>query len=197
MIATHNRGRRPAFTLIELMVVIFIVIVLATLALTLGSRLADNQRTSRGADQLQGWLLIAKQRAYRDKLPRGLRILPPASGAFANQFVYIERPDDFFGGMSRVEFTASPPAPVAGTTIVRLFNVDAAMNPSPLDVVTNGTVQAGDYFEYLQSPGSVHRIDQVLLAPSPQMPFAQAPWGAMTTTTLVLRSPVPGVSATN
>jgi type II secretory pathway pseudopilin PulG len=62
--------------LIELLVVIGMILVLATLALLVAPRVGERQRTATGAAQLQGTLFAAKQRAYRDRLVRGVRLLP-------------------------------------------------------------------------------------------------------------------------
>src|SRR5256885_10419789 len=86
---------RSAFTLIELLVVIFIILVLASLALLLTPRMAEDQRVTRGADQVSGWLLIAKQRSFRDQVPRGVRLIPDASNQnWVKELEYIERPED-------------------------------------------------------------------------------------------------------
>src|SRR5438045_3233442 len=69
--ATKNRR---AFTLIELLVAIAMIMVLAGLAV-LFVRFDDQARAGRGAQQLQGWLNIAKSRALRDQGPRGLRLV--------------------------------------------------------------------------------------------------------------------------
>src|SRR5258708_6746854 len=89
--------KRPGFTLIELLVVMTIMIFLATVAVLLLPRLNEGQRAGRGADQLQGWLLIAKQRALRSGLPSGLRFVddPNNPTKFMTEVLYIEQPPDF------------------------------------------------------------------------------------------------------
>src|SRR4051812_39529134 len=72
---TLSRGR-SGFTLIELLVVIALLVVLFTLVAAFGPGLNDRQKVSQSATQIQTWLLIAKQRAFRDHLPRGLRLGP-------------------------------------------------------------------------------------------------------------------------
>ena len=73
----QRRPGRGAFTLVEMLVVLFILVVLATLAVALVPRLGEQQKATRGADQVSGWLLIAKQRARRDRHPVGVRLQVP------------------------------------------------------------------------------------------------------------------------
>lgn len=90
--------RRPGFTLIEMLVVIGIILVLATLTMFIAPRLQDDQRTARGSDVIQGWLMIAKQQAHRDQVPRGIRIVPNAMNpSIATELFYIEQPEDYNG----------------------------------------------------------------------------------------------------
>src|SRR3954462_15967485 len=65
---------RRGFTLIELLVVLSIMVALFAIVAAIGPRFAERQRVNRGASQVQGWLLIAKQRALRDYAPRGIRL---------------------------------------------------------------------------------------------------------------------------
>jgi hypothetical protein len=65
--------------------------------------MGERQRASRGADMLQGWLLIAKQRALRDGAPRGIRLIPPTptptwDRAYVTQLQYVEQPDGYRPG---------------------------------------------------------------------------------------------------
>src|SRR5262245_52821403 len=80
--------RRAGFTLTELLVVIGLILVLASLLLMVNFKTVDQRRVLRAADQLQGWLLIAKQRAIRDRAPRGIQI--SASGT---ELTYMEQPE--------------------------------------------------------------------------------------------------------
>jgi len=101
--------RRGAFTLIELLVVIALIMILAGLAAALLPTIGDNARAARAAGDLQQWILTAKQKALRDQVPCGLRLLiyrdpntiDPLTGLAkvypyqARQCQFIEQPDDF------------------------------------------------------------------------------------------------------
>jgi len=140
------RRGRAAFTLVELIVVVTIILVLAGLAVAFIPNLGDRQREADGAAMLQGWLNIARTRALRDQAPRGLRLFPynnqppntllPTNPAQLPNIVieaqYVDQPDDLFGATLGCTLTApagvtSPPwntvAPVwttvpAGNTVM-------------------------------------------------------------------------------
>jgi prepilin-type N-terminal cleavage/methylation domain-containing protein len=96
IIASARCSRRGGFTLVEMLVVLALVLVLATLLVTFGPRMDEKRRAASGADVLQQWLLIAKQRALRDHVPTGLRLVQTTSGQTAiNQLQYMQQPADF------------------------------------------------------------------------------------------------------
>jgi prepilin-type N-terminal cleavage/methylation domain-containing protein len=117
---------RRGFTLVELLVVIAIIVGLMAMVALAAPRFAERQGPSRGAMQLQSWLNLSRQMAIRDQRPRGLRILPPATGGvsipndanYARELVYIEQPDDFV------------PAPLSGTAEL-WFPGKVGANPAP------------------------------------------------------------------
>jgi prepilin-type N-terminal cleavage/methylation domain-containing protein len=153
----HSR-RRPAFTLVELLVVVTIILVLAGIAVLFVPSLADKQRASEGASQLQGWLLIAKQKALRDQGPRGIRLnpnmgkLPQYPAHYVTDLQYIEQPPDFTGGLITAIDPMSKTVTFTGVDFTGGFG-DPTLAP----------VQAGDYLE-IKGGGSVYQITQV---PSP------------------------------
>jgi type II secretory pathway pseudopilin PulG len=69
--------RRAGYTLVELILMLALLALLATLAVALLPRVQQQARSAAGADQVQGWLLIAKQRARRDQHPVGIRLQVP------------------------------------------------------------------------------------------------------------------------
>src|SRR5207248_2973094 len=93
----NGPGRRSAFTLIELLVVIFLITFLAGLLVLLGPNLFKSEKSSRGAQTLQGILFIAKQQALRDRSPYGVRLLLDSDGQ-VRSCQFIQQPSDFSGG---------------------------------------------------------------------------------------------------
>jgi prepilin-type N-terminal cleavage/methylation domain-containing protein len=83
MTSRESAAGRPAFTLIEMLVVMTIIVVIATIAIAVAPKFGEKQKTSMGAGSLQGWFFNARQRAYRDGLARGLRFLPNTFGLTA------------------------------------------------------------------------------------------------------------------
>jgi hypothetical protein len=103
------------------------------------------EQGSEGALQLQGWLLIAKQRALRDQAPRGLRlnITSDGNGLYVSECQYIEQPPNFSGGS--VTLTAG------STTVTCTADLSGGFSDP-----TTYPVQPGDY---LVVQGIVYQID--------------------------------------
>src|SRR5262249_59603028 len=91
MIRRTETTRRAGFTLVELLVAIGIIIVLASLALLVVPDVLDQDRTTDGASLTRQWLMIAKARAARDQLPRGVRLINPGNG-LVTELQYTEAP---------------------------------------------------------------------------------------------------------
>ncbi len=158
-ISSSPMNRRTAgFTLVELLVVIILILVIASLVVAFAPRLAERQKVPRGADLIQGWSLISKQRAKRDQLPTGIRLQPdPNNPNLYRELQYIQKPDDLTIGS--VQYT-----PPTGTTVQFILNLVAG----PGDFFGGYTgadstvwpVQPGDYVE-LKGGGLVHRVTNV------------------------------------
>ncbi len=157
--------RRTGLTLVELLVVIGVLAFLLTLTALYFPRYQERELVSRGADSLQGWLLIAKQQAMRDGLPTGLRLYietdperlenvkPPSDNThrYVRRLRYVQQPDDVAQGNYVGYFPAG-----GGSGPVALFSlpVGVAFGSPRLPVLP------GDYL-VLYGVGSVHRIAQV------------------------------------
>jgi prepilin-type N-terminal cleavage/methylation domain-containing protein len=85
---------RGAFTLVEMLVVMAIIIVLATIAVMIMPHITERTKAARGADNLQGWLLISRETALRDRVPRGLRLIIDPTTRYVSTLQYIEQPDN-------------------------------------------------------------------------------------------------------
>ncbi|MFO0845993.1 MAG: type II secretion system protein [Gemmataceae bacterium] len=108
---------RRGFTLVELLVVIAILGFLATLTALYFPRFQEREHVTRGADQLQMWLVMARQQARRDGLPTGLRLYLETSTAYnqnkacVRRLAYIQQPEDTALGLyvGRWDQRPSPP----------------------------------------------------------------------------------------
>jgi prepilin-type N-terminal cleavage/methylation domain-containing protein len=144
-----QRGRRAdqcGFTLIEMVVVIALTVVLLALAVALVPRLQEQARAAFGAEQIQGWLLIARQQAQRDKTPTGLRLLLDANG-FVRQLETIQQPDPL---------AAQGACRGCGGTNPLLFDAPTDFSGGAGDP-DQAVVRPGDYLE-LNGGGRVHQI---------------------------------------
>ncbi|MFL5340578.1 MAG: prepilin-type N-terminal cleavage/methylation domain-containing protein [Gemmataceae bacterium] len=167
------RTKRLAFTLIELIVVIALLLVLATLALLITPRMAEDQRVARGADQVSGWLLVAKQRTFRDQVPRGVRLVQdPTNPAWVKELVYIERPEDLRGSfivVPAIPAQQGTPVPQQVQNYATVFIPDAPGAPAPW--YQADIVKPGDYLQmnsHETAPYNVHRIATVQQWSHPQ-----------------------------
>ncbi len=126
---------RRAFTLIEILVVIGLMAVLFTLAVAIVPN-SSSRSLSSGASQLQAWLLTAKNRALRDGVPRGIRLVFPDSvsvnypGGTTGTVQYIEQPEDYSG---------------VGT--IGIAALSSTIDGFGANFLTTGSVQVGDYVQ--------------------------------------------------
>jgi prepilin-type N-terminal cleavage/methylation domain-containing protein len=202
-----DKPSRPAFTLIEMVVVIGIILVLMVIGAAFLPGIQGNQKVQTGVDRLSQWLLIAKQRAKHDGLPTGLRFIltnnptadpPPPNGnqyLTVNQFFYVQQPDYMFGDPSAPApitcFTQSVPSSPPGgpPTFPAQFQVLFNNNPDFTGGdASNPLVQAGDYLE-LFGGGAPYQITGTTIVPfgTPPQNFAA----------LNLSNQFPGVSIPN
>jgi len=86
---------------------------LASIALLVVPNVLDQDRTTDGASRVQQYLMIAKSRAARDNLPRGIRLIN--NGGFASEVQYIEAPPLYIPDNSAYPQYTAPPSPGAGS----------------------------------------------------------------------------------
>lgn len=143
------RTVRTAFTLVEMLVVIILILTLAALVVSLTPRFIGTRQLARGAEQLQGYLLMAKSRARRDQLPTGVRLQADDQG-LVRIVQMVQQPDWFSGGT--MEYNPSVQAGAVRNPAVDFTGgfPDAALY----------SVQPGDYLE-IKGGGLVHRINTV------------------------------------
>jgi prepilin-type N-terminal cleavage/methylation domain-containing protein len=128
---------RRAFTLIELLVVIGILAFLAALTALFFPRFQERQQVENGANNLSGWLLMAKQMARRDGIPTGLRFT--VSNNACTQLQYIQQPDDFAYG----QYTGR----AGGNAHIAQFDTDPQPQSQQALQRALSLVQPGDYLE--------------------------------------------------
>lgn len=90
-----RQTRRSAFTLVELLVAMALAVVILGLAIGISQSSAfDSYKTVGAADRLSQWMLVAKNKALRDRAPRGIRLISePSSPDLIREIAYIEQPD--------------------------------------------------------------------------------------------------------
>jgi type II secretory pathway pseudopilin PulG len=161
-------SRQPAFTLVELLVVISIMILLAVLGYMLVPSMFSNYQRVGSVDQVSQWLLTARQRAKRDGRPTGLRLLPASDSdgnvvvnsdgtVFVRQVQYVQQPEPLVGGRLTKDGLSGGMCVDLAEGVVTFRNVDFVGGGSTADEYL---VQPGDYLE-LRGGGNVHRIASV------------------------------------
>jgi hypothetical protein len=180
-----------------MLVVIGIIVVLATLSVAIIPSVQQRTKAARAADQIQGWLLIARERALRDRQPRGVRLLIDLDqryGYVARNMVYIEQPDPFTGGVASFDNNTLTKTG-AYQQLINLVNVD----------ITGGQadprlwlVQLGDFIQLQGGPSYVIRPEgfnpltntSIVSLAIPQFNAVNQPPGP-TTNYLITRQPRP------
>ena len=124
---------RGGYTLIEIMVVITIVLILATITLATVNFSRDADRVSNGARQIQSFLAGARDRAIYSREPRGVRLFiePPPGGVLAgpspvsrtvSTMAYIAPGGTWSAPENSSGINLERPSAGAGVTLVRGFN---------------------------------------------------------------------------
>jgi prepilin-type N-terminal cleavage/methylation domain-containing protein len=205
------RSQRHGFTLVELMVVIALMLVLASLAVLFIPRVNSEQQATRAAGQLQQWFEMAKQRAARDRAPRGVRLLAgSANPTFVTDLVFLVQADDYYlGSVGVAPATILSRATISTSTKVSFDMVvqrtGAVSATTPPRTLTGGQanaslypVQPGDHIVF-DGGGPVYQIVNVgpsagalgggTLTTTP--PFPATMLGHTTTQYVIIRQPRP------
>ncbi len=145
---------RPAFTLIELLVVIALIGFMAALGIMVVGNVNEESRSPRGASQVQQWLQIAKNRALRDRAPRGVRLIRDTTNPnYVFSLQYLEQPEDFY--VAGAAITGYDANTVTFTSTVTDFTGGFAADATQI----TWPIQVGDYLEV--NGGLPHRITSV------------------------------------
>src|SRR5262249_52691185 len=93
MICLMVRPRR-AFTLVELLIVIGIIVLLLTLGAMFLPSLDRNKGVPNATTQIEGYVRLARNQALRDGAPRGVRLIQdPNNPLHVTALQYIEQPE--------------------------------------------------------------------------------------------------------
>lgn len=143
-----SRPRR-GFTLIELLVAMGIIIALSALALLVIPDSNANASVVNASDQVTSWLVGARNRALRDKAPRGIHLIRDANNQI-REIELVEQPDPFRpvladGSVAQLQIaplmTGMPPvaSPTNTATLIGLTVTDGIQADDLLRVNFNGT----------------------------------------------------------
>jgi prepilin-type N-terminal cleavage/methylation domain-containing protein len=163
--------RRRGFTLVELLVVIAILLILIGLAAGLSPKAIGGRKMLQAANTLSGALMMAKQRAKRDRLPTGIRLVQPttvgANPLWIQDLILIQQPDDLTGGTPGDPRAAMLNCPASSVpdqdrNALGLRKLGQVVNFTNVNFTPNGggpraLVQQGDWLE-VNGGGLPHRI---------------------------------------
>jgi prepilin-type N-terminal cleavage/methylation domain-containing protein len=156
------RPKRAAFTLVEMLIALAILLVLSTLLIGFGSRMMESRRSNSGADLLQKWLLIAKQRALRDQTPTGIRLVgDTAAGTLVTQLMYVQQPPDLHLGnpisiLNSLGTTSPPPPPFDHVHLIGASGGNDFIGPFGAGLFQN--VMPGDFLQQPAGAGQLHAV---------------------------------------
>lgn len=173
----QNISQRPAFTLVELLVTLGIILMLVTLAVAFIPQVQDRARTADGAGVLQSQLAIAKQYAKKDGLVSGIRLSFDPTTKWVTQLQHITQERDLIGvtpgvtalspSIRRLVFASgTPPTATLEPPDMGWTGVVNDFSGGQTDK-TLWQVQSGDYLEVAWSDPTKHEIFRVIdLSPS-------------------------------
>ncbi|MDB5336698.1 MAG: hypothetical protein JWN70_2317 [Planctomycetaceae bacterium] len=177
-----KRPGQCAFTLVELLIVISLLLILSSLTLAIFNSTSEADRIRSSARQLQSALLGARDRAIHAKLPRGLRLLlqdtndPTAPAAHvvtgmvyigaedywtSGQFVF-QYPDFSIPAIGHVENQAND-----GIAELQQFVVLRGTNTDWSLLYAQGLIETGSRIEIPRNSGEWYTVDVSLLKNPP------------------------------
>jgi prepilin-type N-terminal cleavage/methylation domain-containing protein len=187
---------RSAFTLIELLIVISLIVVIAGIGFLTVPLFTSQQRASSNASIIVAWLGDAKVQALKDQRSTGVRfVLDPNNPNFVREMYYVQTPDDFTGGMGNPAaglYLNANPLPSNSLS----FTTDVDFTGG-LTNAADWPVQPGDFLE-INGGGLLYQITSVNPSANPLTNTLtvsrQAVVGQATSVWRVIRQPrrVPG-----
>ena len=129
-----RRVVRRGFTLIELMVVVGIMILLASMTAATISLTVNGDKVRAGARQVQSYLAGARDRAIYAKAPRGVRfLLDPTNPRTVSSMVYISPTEEWTQGLVQLEREdldndGVADNPGSQAMVLRGFDLDGSFN---------------------------------------------------------------------
>jgi prepilin-type N-terminal cleavage/methylation domain-containing protein len=162
------RNQRKAFTLLELLVVVGIIVVLASLTAAFLPSLRQSNNAAKAAQMVQGQLSLAKMKAMRDHGVRGIRLIPNEfDPTVCTEIAFVEQPPDL--GFSTTYY--SSPIGILSLKYSIAFTINASslveanilgdssfLHPPPTASVKSfatETVELGDYLQAIHN-GNVY-----------------------------------------
>ena len=157
---TGTRNVRTGFTLVELLAVMGIIIVLASIAAMVVPAAVSQDRTTDGAALTRQYLMIAKNRAARDGQPRGLRLIvtadstvPTKSPLWVTDVQEIESPLVLVVNSNQTtRFNTATPPVLVGALIdpSPVFHVVYTVDTNPQPNPTYGYITNRQIFLHLE-----------------------------------------------
>jgi prepilin-type N-terminal cleavage/methylation domain-containing protein len=183
----HSARIRAGFTLIELIVVVSIIAILASLIVGVAVTASNKDKAGTGATALVGWLKEAQALALRDQKPYGLRLFVNGGTNLVSTAQLIEQPDDWMPPIG-----ANLSSSVSGSTIT--FTATFPQNTYDFSGGWGGSpsvqwpVQQHDYLEWGSGTPSISASTVCVL---PITPVSSTAPTATTAGTGVLTATLP------